>query len=162
MFLPGCLVVYRLGVWCFHLPKFAVLFRWIIFVWHHLICLILYYSFVYVFFLWISSISRSENQPLLIIVLTWSASLWSMWFLTSLFMYLKKRAANIRRMTIGSPMLAIRRTPGDPDTQACCLGPTLCNSVIGHFNHGWYIVALPDPGVVYDLRSWHRCDQEQL
>ena len=67
--------------------------------------------------------------------------------------YVEKRAANIRRMTIGSPMLAIRRAPADHDTQACCLGPTLCNIVTGHSNHGWYIVAIPDPGVVYDLRS---------
>ena len=74
----------------------------------------------------------------------------------------EKRAANIRRMTIGSPMLAIRRAPADHDTHACCLGPTLCNIVIGHFYHAWYIVAIPEPGVVYDLRTWHWCDQEQL
>ena len=30
------------------------------------------------------------------------------------------------------------------------------------FYHGWYIVAIPDPEVVYDLRAWYRCDQEQL
>ena len=44
-----------------------------------------------------------------------------------------KRTANIRRMTIGSPMLAIRRAPADHDTQACCQGPTLCNIVIWLF-----------------------------
>ena len=49
MFLPGCLVVYRLEVWCFHFPKLAVLFRRIVFVFHHLVCLLLYYSFVYMF-----------------------------------------------------------------------------------------------------------------
>ena len=65
----------------------------------------------------------------------------------------EKRSANVHRMTIGSPMLAIRRAPANHATQACCLGPTLCNIVIGHFNHGWYIVAIPDPGVVYDLHA---------
>ena len=74
---------------------------------------------------------------------------------------LEKRAADNRRLTIGSPMLAIRRAPADLDTRASCSGPTLCNIVIGHLNHGWYIVAIPDPGGVYDLRAWHRCDQEQ-
>ena len=59
-------------------------------------------------------------------------------------------------------MLAIRRAPADHDTQACFLGLTLCTIVVGHFNHGWYIVAIPDLGVVCDLRAWHRCDQEQL
>ena len=65
----------------------------------------------------------------------------------------EKRAANIRRIMTGSPMLAIKRAPADHDSQACCLGPTLCNIMTGHFNHGWYIVAIPDPGVVYDLRA---------
>ena len=64
----------------------------------------------------------------------------------------EKRAANIRRMTIGSPMLTIRRAPTDHDTQACCLGHTLCNIVIRYWDHEWYIVAIPDPGIVYDLR----------
>ena len=63
----------------------------------------------------------------------------------------EKRAANIRMMTTAFPMLAIRRAPVDHDTQACCLGPTLCNIVNGYFDHGWYIVAILDPGVVNDL-----------
>ena len=62
-------------------------------------------------------------------------------------------------MTTGSPMLANRRAPADHDTQACCLGPSLCH--FQHFYHGWYMVAIPDQGVVYDLRVWHRCDWEQ-
>ena len=74
----------------------------------------------------------------------------------------EKRAANIRRITIEFPMWAIRRAPADNDNQACCLCSTLCKIVIGHFDHGWYIVAIVDPGDVYVLRSWHRCDQEQL
>ena len=74
----------------------------------------------------------------------------------------EKRAANICRMTIGSPMLAIRRAPADYDILACCLGPTFCNIEIGHFYHGWYIVVLPDQGVVFDLRTWHKCDHVQL
>ena len=45
-----------------------------------------------------------------------------------------KRSANIRRLTIGSPMFAIRRAPGDHDTQACCLGPSLCHILIQHFH----------------------------
>ena len=65
----------------------------------------------------------------------------------------EKRAANIRRMTDGSPMLAIRRAPADHDTQACCLGPTFCNIESGHFCHGWYIVAILDTSVVFDLRT---------
>ena len=65
----------------------------------------------------------------------------------------EKRAANIRWMTIGSPMLVIKRAPADHDTQAYCLGLTFCNIEIGHFYHGWYIVATPDPVVVYDLRD---------
>ena len=36
----------------------------------------------------------------------------------------EKREANIRKTTIGSPMLASRRAPADHDTQACCLGPS--------------------------------------
>ena len=56
-------------------------------------------------------------------------------------------------MTIGSAMLAIRRTSDNNDTQACCLGPTLRYISIQHFYHRWYIVALPDPGVVWNLRS---------
>ena len=58
-------------------------------------------------------------------------------------------------------MLAIRRAPADHDTQACCLGPTLCHILIQHFYHEWYIVAIPDLGFVYYLRDRHRCDQEQ-
>ena len=27
-----------------------------------------------------------------------------------------------------------------------------------HVFHGWYIVVVPDPGVVYYLHSWHMCD----
>ena len=73
----------------------------------------------------------------------------------------ENRAANIRRITIDSPMLAIRRAPADHNTEACCLGPTVCNIEIRHFYHRWYIVAIPDPGVVFDLRIWHRCDHEQ-
>ena len=65
----------------------------------------------------------------------------------------EKRAANICKMTIESPMLAIRRAPADHDTQACCLGLTFCNIGIGLFYRVWYIVAIPDPGVVYDLRT---------
>ena len=65
----------------------------------------------------------------------------------------KKRTANIRRMTIRSLMLAIKRAPVDPDTQACSLGPTFCNIEIGHFYHGWFIVAIPELGFVYDLRA---------
>ena len=65
----------------------------------------------------------------------------------------EKRTANIRRMTIGSPMLAIKRALADHDTQACCLGPTFCNIDIEHFYHRWYIVSIPDPGVVYNLRA---------
>ena len=65
----------------------------------------------------------------------------------------EKRAANIRRMMTRSPMLAIRRAPADHDTQAFFLGRTFCNIEIGHFYHGWYIVAIPDPGVVFDLRT---------
>ena len=42
-------------------------------------------------------------------------------------------------------MLAIRRAPADHGTQACCLGPMLCNIVVGNVYHGWYIVAIPDP-----------------
>ena len=64
-------------------------------------------------------------------------------------------------MMFESPMLAIRRAPADHHTQACCLGPTFCKIEIGHFYHGWYIVAIRDPGVVFDLRTWHRCDREQ-
>ena len=73
----------------------------------------------------------------------------------------EKRAANICKMTNRSPMLAIRREPADHDTQACCLGPTFCNIEIGHFYHGWYIVAIPHPRFVFDLHTWHRCDREQ-
>ena len=73
----------------------------------------------------------------------------------------EKRTANIHRMMIGSPILAIRRAPANHDTQAICLGPTFCNIKIGHFYHEWYIVAIPDPGVVFDLRTWHRCDNKQ-
>ena len=45
-------------------------------------------------------------------------------------------------------MLTIKRAPAIHDTQACCLGPTLYNIVIGPFNQGWYIVAIPDPGLL--------------
>ena len=58
----------------------------------------------------------------------------------------EKRTANIHRVTIGSHMLAIKGTPADRDTQACCLGPTLRYILIRHFYHGRYIVAIP--GVV--------------
>ena len=64
-------------------------------------------------------------------------------------------------MTFESPMLAIRRALAYHDTRFCDRGPTLGNIVIGHLNRGWYIVAITDPGVVYYLRMWHRCDQEQ-
>ena len=50
-------------------------------------------------------------------------------------------------MTIGSPILAIRRAPADHDTQACCLGPTLSYIQIWNFYHEWNIVAIPDPGL---------------
>ena len=132
VFLPSCLVVYRLGVWCFHLPNFAVLFRWIVFVWHHLICLVLYYSIVYVCFSWISSNWRSENQ-----------------------FFLKEQPTFVGWRSDLPCWLSGEHLP-------ISLGPTLCNIVIGHFEHGYYILAIPDPGVVYDLHAWHRCDQEQL
>ena len=74
----------------------------------------------------------------------------------------EKRATNIRRMTILSPVLAIRKAPADHDTQACSLGPTFCNIEIGHFYHGWHIVAIPDPGVVFDLRTCYRRDHQKL
>ena len=73
----------------------------------------------------------------------------------------EKRAASIRSMTIESPMLAIRRAPADHDTQSCCLVLTFCYIEIGHFYHGWYIVAIPDPEFVFDLLTWHRCNREQ-
>ena len=73
----------------------------------------------------------------------------------------EKRAANIRCMTNGTPMLAIRRAPADYDTQASCLGPTLYNIVIRHCFHRWYIVDIPDSGIVYYQHAWHRCDREQ-
>ena len=47
-------------------------------------------------------------------------------------------------------MLATGRAPAVHDTHACCQGPTLCHMLIQHFYHGWYIVAIPDPGVVYN------------
>ena len=62
----------------------------------------------------------------------------------------KKRAANICRITIRSPIWI---APADYDTQACCLGPTFCNIEIGHFYHGWYIVAVPGPEFVFGLRT---------
>ena len=52
-------------------------------------------------------------------------------------------------------------SPVDHDTQACCLGPKFYYIVIRHFNHGWYIVAIPDPRADYDLCAWHKCDREQ-
>ena len=136
-----------------------------------MMCMVLYYNFL-CNFSWISSISRLENQPFLMIVLTWSASFLacclesrtilpdlyhsflvsslrrvalklSMWgkliifpspcfALRSLIVVvsyvvidvLEKRAANICRMTIGSPMLAIKRAPADYDIQACSLSLT--------------------------------------
>ena len=65
----------------------------------------------------------------------------------------EKGAANIRRMMNESPMLAIKRETANHDTLACCLCPTFCNIEIGHFYHGWYIAAIPDPGIVFDLRT---------
>ena len=32
---------------------------------------------------------------------------------------------------------------------------------IRRFYRGWYIVAIPDPGVVYFQCTWYRCDREQ-
>ena len=71
-----------------------------------------------------------------------------LWFLKSSFTYLK-RTANICRMTITSLMLAIRRAPADHDNQACCLGTTLRYIFVQHFYHGWYSVAIPDPGFFF-------------
>ena len=85
--------------------------------------------------------------------------LWLLWFVV--IRVPEQRPANICRMTHGSPILTTRRAPADHDTQTCYLGPTLCNIVIGHFNHGCNIVSIPDPGVFYDLRAWYRCDKEQ-
>ena len=86
---------------------------------------------------------------------------WSSIILVAKFHVPEKRAAIIRRMTISSPILVIKRAPAEHDTQAYCLGPTFCNIEIGHFYYGRYIVAIPDPGVVFDLRTWHGCDHEQ-
>ena len=86
----------------------------------------------------------------------------------------EKRTASIRWMTIISPVFAIRRAPADRDTQACWMGPTLCNIVIQHFYHGWlyqiqglFITFVPNTdvtnnshGTIYQpLRSgriWHK------
>ena len=65
----------------------------------------------------------------------------------------EKRAANIRRMMVGSPMLAIRRKPADHDTQACWPYPTRGQILIQHFYHRWYIVVIPEAGVVYYQRT---------
>ena len=69
----------------------------------------------------------------------------------------EKRAANIRRMTIGSPMLAIRRAPADHNTLACYMGPTFCNIEIKHFimggilwlyqTQGLFLICAPDKDV---------------
>ena len=67
----------------------------------------------------------------------------------------EKRAVNIRRITIVSPMLTIKRAPADHDTQTYCLGPTFCNIEIGHFfimggilwlyqTQGLFLICAPD------------------
>ena len=53
----------------------------------------------------------------------------------SSFVYLKKRGANICRMTSSFPILAIRGVPCDHDTQTCCLGSMLYYFSIFHFYH---------------------------
>ena len=107
----------------------------------------------------------SENSC---VVQSWLSSLLSCFAFPSLVIVVpkivirvpEKRTANFLRMTTRFPMLAIWREPADHDTKASFLGPTLCNIVIRHFYHGWYIVAIPHPRVVYYLRT--RCDREQL
>ena len=72
----------------------------------------------------------------------------------------EKRTANIRRMTIGSPMLAMKRAPADHGTETFRLGPTLGNIRIWHFTMGgilWlyqtqglFIICAPDTDVIDD------------
>ena len=62
-------------------------------------------------------------------------------------------------MTTDYVMMAIRRALADHDTQAFCLDTSLRFISIRHFYHRWYVVAITDPGVVYNLRTWYRCDQ---
>ena len=70
-------------------------------------------------------------------------------------MYLKKRTANIHKMPIRSPMLAIKGAPADYDTQTCSLRPMVSSVSVCHFFHRLYIVAIPYLEVVSYLRSWH-------
>ena len=72
----------------------------------------------------------------------------------------EKRTANIRRITIGSHMLAIKTAPADHDTQVWFQGPTLCNIWIWHFimggilrlyqAQGLFIICAPDADVTDD------------
>ena len=67
---------------------------------------------------------------------------WFVWFLRSSFVCLKIKTANIRRMTIESPLKTLKRAPADHDTQVCCLDSTLLYILIRHFYHRRHIVAI--------------------
>ena len=77
----------HLEVWCFHFPKLAVLFRWIVFVWHNLMYMILYLWVYHTSVSWWSStgVWATENLlkspglfpvfcPILIIPVIWMVS----------------------------------------------------------------------------------------
>ena len=80
VFALSCLVV-----WCFNFQKLAICFGLFFFVNILGVSDILLLSCSLFVFWFISSISKSENQPFFIIVLTWSASLKTSAFLPDLY-----------------------------------------------------------------------------
>ena len=77
---------------------------------------------------------------------TWSSNIWtSSWW--------------GQRMNVSSTYLS--HIDGFSDVDPNAISSKLCHILIQHFYHGWYIVAIPDPGVVYYLHARHRWDREQ-
>ena len=83
--------------------------------------------------------------------------LWLVWFLNSSFVYLKKEQLTFAGWRSGLPCwLSGEHMP-----------IMIPKPVTLHGSHGvscfhvWYIVAIPDPGVVYCLRARHKCEREQ-
>ena len=86
--------------------------------------------------------------------------LWLLWFLKSSFVYLKKKQPTFTGWRSCLPCCLSEESQPiiTPKPVACILRCVIY--LIQHFLHGWYIVAIPDQGVVYFLRAWLRSDRE--
>ena len=111
-------------------------------------------------FLWSSIRVRVHLVGICSLVPVLRLCLWLLWSLKSSFVYLKKEQATFSGWWSGLPRWLLGEHLMIMTLKPVARVPR-CHILIQNFYHGWYIVATPNPGVVYYLRAWHRYDGEQ-